>query len=1510
MSSTIDKPIVEIQFDNQQFEKNVQTSLNSITALNKSLDMPNAAKGFENINTAAKNVNFSGVSSAIDTIQSKFSTFEVMVITTLANITNSALEFGKKMITSFVEPMKTGFQEYETQINAVQTILANTSMKGTTIDQVNKALDELNTYSDKTIYNFTEMTKNIGTFTSAGVDLNTSVSAIKGIANLAAVSGSNSYQAATAMYQLSQALASGTVKLMDWNSVVNAGMGGQVFQDALKETAKAHGIAIDEMIKGEGSFRDTLKDGWLTSDVLTETLAKFTGDLSAKQLQSMGYAEDQITAIMKMGQTANDAATKVKTITQLLDTLREANQSGWTQTWEIIVGDFEEAKSLLTEVSNSFGVIISASAASRNSMLQGWKDLGGRTLLIEALRNSLEGVASIVKPITEAFKEIFPPTTGKQLYDLTAAFEKLTEKFVLNKEESENLKTTFKALFMVVDGVITVIKSGLTILNPLLDFIGYIGSNIIKVTGILARSIFGIKDYIGEISSFEKGLTNLIDTFKEFIGSIKVNFIIPGLDSTSSLIKKTSADIVEFKNMMTSFFNDIGESSKSGLETANERMTNFFTTINNIKNGLSNFSSKVKEAFSPVAGQIQEAFSDVTITDAIGTGMITGIILVIKKLLTNVDKIVSSFGDVMNSTVKVLDETRNALKAWQTSLKAETLFKIAAAVALLTVSLIALSFIDGDKLKNGLVGITLLLGEIVGTMEVLSKFPVTGVTSAAASMVIMSIAVSILAGALNELKDFQSWDETWPAIVAMGALMFGLVKSANSLSKNINGTEFIKTSIGILIFSASLKQMAKAMKSFAELNPDEIKKSLLTIGILLAEITFFIKGINYEGLSNGQVTIVAIATSLLILYTAVKLFGQMDMDVLKQGLLSVTGLLLGLSVSMRIIGSMDISGGMVTLIGLAGALTLLTIPIKELGAMNYEQLKQGLISVGLLLVGLTASMKILGTGNYIGVGTGLLLMAAGLALLAIPIKTLGSMPWQALVLGLGSVIVVLASFVGVSLLLAPLGPALLIVAGAFALFGVAAMAVGVGLAQLALGFATFAAIGAVGAAAIIATFAVLIPGLAALIPRIAELIVTGMTSFTKALAASSPILFESIAIIITTFLKMIRDVVPALVETVAILLVKLLETIAQYAPQIIAAGYDILISFMKGFADNIQEIVELGITIIVNFMNGIATKLPDVVQAGVNIVVSFIEGIANSLSSIIQSAFDLMIAFINGLTSAINLNTPILIEATNNLFAAIVNAGILVLKNAVAQYLNAGDAIMDSGFIQGIKSKIIIAVYTIENMMTTLIGTIKDRVEEFKDAAKHVISGFINGITDKIGDAVSAIKDFGSSVADALRDVFDINSPSRVSYDIAGYFGEGFINGLLAFSAGAVRVTKGIGTNVNNALSDSMSEIPNILNTNLDYEPVIKPILDLSNVKAGANQLYSMVGGAELSVQTSSQLAANAVYQRPSADTTETTGSTNNPQNGSPTFIQYNYSPKSLSRIEIYRQTKNLISTM
>lgn len=448
MSKTIDEKVVEMRFDNKQFESNVATSMSTLEKLKRSLKLDGAAKGLEDINGAAKKVDMSGLGNGVESVSAKFSALQVIGVTALANITNSAVNAGKRMVSALtIDPVLSGFKEYETQINAVQTILANTSSKGTTIDDVTAALDELNHYADLTIYNFTEMTRNIGTFTAAGIDLDTSVNAIQGIANLAAVSGSTSQQASVAMYQLSQALASGTVKLMDWNSVVNAGMGGEVFQNALKETSELLGTGAKAAIEAEGSFRESLRTGWLTSEVLTETLKKFTTsganeyvakytgltkeavqaaldnakaqygeadaiDKAAEALANKsGKNKDEIKSILQMAKTATEAATKVKTFSQLWDVLKEAAQSGWAKTWQIIIGDFEEAKALLTPISDTLTNIINKMSDWRNSLLE--SALGkGFSKLGERITGVLKPIEKVVNTVTETTTEVTDTITN------------------------------------------------------------------------------------------------------------------------------------------------------------------------------------------------------------------------------------------------------------------------------------------------------------------------------------------------------------------------------------------------------------------------------------------------------------------------------------------------------------------------------------------------------------------------------------------------------------------------------------------------------------------------------------------------------------------------------------------------------------------------------------------------------------------------------------------------------------------------------------------------------------------------------------------------------------------------------------------------------------------------------------------------------------------------------------------------------------------------------------------
>lgn len=1272
MSTTVDERVVEMRFDNKQFEQNIQTSLSSLDKLKKSLNLEGAAKGLETVNDAANKCsgNMSPLSNAVETVRVRFSALEVMAITALQNITNSALAAGKNLVSAFtIDPIKTGFEEYETQINAVQTILANTSSKGTTLDQVNNALDELNHYADMTIYNFTEMTRNIGTFTAAGVDLDTSVAAIKGIANLAAVSGSNSQQASTAMYQLSQALAAGTVKLQDWNSVVNAGMGGQVFQDALKETAKVHGIAIDEMIKDEGSFRETLSKGWLTSDILTETLAKFTGDLNEDQLRTMGYTDDQIKSIMEMGKTANDAATKVKTFTQLFDTLKEAAQSGWTQSWEIIVGDFEEAKELLTEVSDTFSAVINASADARNKMLQDWKDLGGRTMMIEAVKNVFEGLVSVAKPVREAFNEIFPPMTGKQLAEITERIRDLTAKFKMGEESSKNLKNTFKGVFAVLDIVGQAFKAVAGGVGELIGLFLPAGNGVLSLTGSFGEYLVKLDETVKKTDIFGKAVSTVVDIVKTVITFVKTagekvkefgkaageKFDFPGFELFHSFLERVHDRMAQI--------GDGAGKMKSGVIVAFEMMgealekCKFLKVMEALWTAVKVIAGGIADAVGTMMGTLAEKLGNADfsgVLDILNSIAVGGIALSVSKFLKSVTEPLEGLNGVLEGVTGILDGVRGCFEAYQTNLKAGTLLKIGAAIALLAGSIVAISLIDSDKLSASLGAITVLFANLLGAMAIFNKISSdTGkVSKACTAMIAMSVAVSILAGALKKVSDLD-WGELARGLVGIAGLTTIVVASSKAMASSQK--QVMKGVTSLIIFGAAIKILASACEDLSKLQWDELGRGLTGVGVLFAEIAVFLRVAKFNGKMISTATgIVILSAAMKVLASACKDFGQMEWSEIGKGLAGIGGLLAELAVFTNLAGNAKhvMSTG-VALIAIGAAMKIFASAVKDFGQLQWDEIGRGLTAMGGAVAEVAIAVNLM-PKNMIGIGTGLvivggaleiiancmskfggmqweeigrgltvmggalaelaislnfmkgtlggsaaLLVASGaLAVLAPVLSILGALSWEAIAKGLISIAGAFTIIGVAGAVLTPLVPTILALSGAFALIGVGVLtigagllAAGTGLSALAIGFTALATAGAAGATAIVAALTVIVTGIAGLIPAVLTKVGEGIIAICKVIAAGAPAIGEAVKAVVLTLIDVFVSCVPQLADGALQLVVGVLAALVTYTPQIVDLAFKFLIGILEGIASNLPSLIKAGVDVLVAFFAGIVDAL-------------------------------------------------------------------------------------------------------------------------------------------------------------------------------------------------------------------------------------------------------------------------------------------------------------------------------
>lgn len=1244
MSKTIDERVVEMRFDNKQFESNVQTSLSTIEKLKKSLDMDGATKGLESIDSAAKKVDMSGLGSAVETVKTRFSALEIMAVTALANITNSVVNTGKQMLRSLtIEPISQGFEEYELKMGSIQTIMMST---GASLEEVNKYLQELNTYSDKTIYSFQDMTSNIGKFTNAGVGLEDAVMAIQGVSNVAAVSGANANEASRAMYNFAQALSAGYVKLIDWKSIESANMATVEFKTQLLESAVACGTltktadGMYKTVKGNvidatHGFNDSLQDQWMTTEALVSTLRDYA---------------DETTEI---GAKAFAAAQDVKTFSQLMDTLKEAVGSGWANTWEILFGDFEEAKELWTGLSQVIGGFIDAQADARNEMLQGWKDLGGRTKLIEALKNAFEGVQSVIKPIYEAFREIFPPTTAQQLYDITENLRKFTANLKLSDTASANLKSTFKGLFAILDIIKQAFSAIFTAIKPLFGGFGTLGNGILGFTGGIGDAIVAFDEFIKTSGAFQKvgdGIATVIQTIMTALSTLK-NKIKEKFESANFELFHSLLERIHER--MTQVGEVAGE-MKSGVivafEVIGEALAAVWNAVKTIGSGIVKILGELGSSLAKNLGEAN--FSG--IIDLLNGISFGAIAVGITKFVGTFRKAIEDIGSFKESFIGILDSVRGCFEAYQTQLQAGTLLKIASAIAILTASLIALSLVDSEKLNVALGAITVLFAELLASMAVFNKISgqATGVMKSVTAMLGIATAVLILASALKKIADLDAKQLTTGLIGVAGltAMMVAAAKAMSSNSKTI-----IKGATQMVIFAAAIKILASVCEQLAKLDWNQLAKGLVGVGVLLAEVSLFLRTAKFSGKSITTATgIVILSAAIKVLASACKDFGEMKWEDIGKGLASIAVLLAEITAFTKLTGNAQnvISTG-VALIAIAAAMKILASAVKDFSTMQWGEIARGLTAMAGALAAITVAVKFM-PNNMAGIGAGLVIVSAALVVLSTALEKMGNLSWEQVAKGLitlGGAMTILAiglntmtgtlagsaallvaasallvltpvlailgamswssivkglvtlagafAVLGVAgAVLTPLVPSILALSGSLALIGVAVVGIGAGLAlagaglsALAVGLTALAAAGTAGATAIVASLTVIITGVAALIPAIVAKIGEAIVEFCKVIADSAGAIGEAVKAVVLMLVDVLVECVPAIADGALKLIAGVLEALVEYTPSIVDSIFQFLIAVLEGVAKNLPGLIQAAVDVLMAFFSGIVDAL-------------------------------------------------------------------------------------------------------------------------------------------------------------------------------------------------------------------------------------------------------------------------------------------------------------------------------
>jgi len=1410
-----DDRVVGLEFDNSKFESKLAQTIASLDKLQTTLDKQNGKKALEDLSTAGSKFDVSNITAGIEGVSAKFLALSTIGITALANIASKAVSVGIDLAKSLsLDNVLAGFHEYETNMNSIQTIMTNTRKDGSTLQDVNKALDELNHYSDQTIYNFSEMARNIGTFTAAGVDLNTSTQSIKGIANLAAASGSDANQAATAMYQLSQAMASGTVKLMDWNSVVNAGMGGEMFQEALFNAGKLKGTldgvgantTFDKWKASGNSFRDSLESGWITADVLTTTLQGFTGDLSEAQLTAMGYTQQQAQEVMAMGQSAKDAATQVKTFTQLVGTVKESIGSGWSQTFKLIIGDFDQARGLFTGINSVIGDMIQKGADNRNNLLQGWADLGGRGALIDGVVRIFFALGAAIKPVQQAFHNIFPPMTAEKLYDLTVKFRDFTAALMPSTATILRLQRVFEGVFAALEIGWTVIKGVAEVFKTLfmelksgtdgkvLKFFAEIGDKVVALNKVLVEG-GGIKDFFTKITD---AIKDPIPALKDFLGYLS-NIGDGAVGDAINLIVQAFQQALPVLGMARDLFGVL-----------KDKIAEFVSSID-IGGVFDDLTDSIKEFLSSInigggGLDISDKFGDTPdVVKDIGARFdhLKDIVSSVADFFQSVGNVI---GDLWGKISPVLDEVFDHIHDWFSTLGEKLGDAIGTGDFNKVVDVVNVGLLGGILVilrkffKNGL-NIDFgggLMEKISGTFGQLTDTLKAMQTKIKADALIkIAIALGVLVASLVVLSLIDSAALT-KALVAM-AVGFAQLAAMMKLMEKVTGSasKFVGLAAGLLLLAGAMLILAIAMKIFATMSWEDIAQGLTAVTVLLGTLVLVAKRLDASDMIKAGAGILILAGGMVVLGLALRMFAGMSLPEMGQGLIGVGAGLVIIAESMKRMPTISPKDG-AAIILIAAGLLVLSFAVKQFAELSWGEMAKGFASVaaglliiagamhlmpkdmlltaaGLLVVGVALLVIAKAIETFAGmsmgeVGKGLGIIAAALVLLAIAahamsgaivgaiaigimavslalltgvLTALSKLSLTELALAIGALAAVFVVLGLAALVLEPVIPALMLLGVALALIGLGFVLFGAGVAMAASGFLALAKAGDAG----IKVFVKLLDVLISKIPEFLGAIAGGLLDALQIFVDMLPQLMEMVVTVVTSLLDTVKTLIPEIVSVVVVLIETLIGALVELYPVVIEAGFSLLMALLNGIKEHVPEIVITVAEIIVGFLNALSESLQMIIAAGADLIIKFLEGIGSNALKVIEAGFKVLIDFLEGLANSIRENRSKLWAAGIDIIAAIFG---------------------------GITEK----VAEVWTFFSGLVGTVLEKIGTVTSSLTQKGKDFIIGLLHGLQEVWETVKTFVEGLADRIKSY--ISSPLTILLEAGKDVIRGLWNGIVA----------------------------------------------------------------------------------------------------------------------------------
>jgi tape measure domain-containing protein len=1444
--SSIDDRIVNMQFNNAQFQKGISQTNASLKELKGNLRLDGATDGIGKVQAAADRFSLGRMESALQNISSKFSAFGAVGFSVIQNLTNAALNAGKSMVGALVDPIVQGGEK-----RAAALQQANFQFRGLGLDiqaTMNAALAAVK----GTAFGLDDAALAAGQFGASGIVAGAGLeTALRAVSGVAAQTGS-SYESVAQIFEK----VAGNGRLMGDDLLQLSSRG----VNAAATLAKSMGTT-------ESSVREMVTDGKISFQQFSDAMNDAFGANAAKanELYS-GALSNMNAALARLGATVQG---------QRLFSLRDI--------FNALGPLIDNVTAALMPLINAFNAFQAASSATTVNAIDHWFGPG----LVVSIQNIVQAILAIGKAIGGGFRQIFPDNTENQLKAIAVFLQNLTAALIPGTKAAGELQRSFAGFFALFDIAGQIIGSFIRMIAQLFGFIGdgsgdflsitaNIGDFIVKVDQVLKQGQFFTKFFqvIGSVLEVPIGI---LRTFVAVLASLAPflspsNWNTSGIDKFADDVKTRFSGLIQLGNIMNAFW--------AGVVAAATVAWGVIKVI------FSYVGAAIKAAVGIISGVLNGlSFDDALQT--VNTGLFAGLLVIIKKFTDVLKGVFEGNGGIVGAIKGVFGALTDQIKAMTAQTNAKTLTQIAIAIALLAASAVALSLVDTLKLAQALGAIAALMGSLIGVFAALQGIMGTKGTArliaVAVTMDLIAGAILVLAGAVAILAALP-FDRLSAAvgviIVLLGALV-GALWSLNSI-----GPRVIVGVAAISILAPAMVLLAGAIAILAAIPMDRLASAMgamiLALGAFIGTLWSITK--IGPGVILATTAIAILAPAMVILATALAILGSVPLGNLAQALgafIIVLGAMVGTLWSLSKIGPQVliaaaaiaiISGALIGLVGaiaalaalplanlaagvgafiivmaalvgslvilsgldgpmiiaavalamVAGAINLVVGAVAVFAAMPMENLIQGIAALAIVLGILVVSVMILGgLAEFALAGAGaLIIIAAALAIISPAIVLLGTMDWDSIgrmAATLGIAIAILS--VG-GVLLVPASVGFLLMGVALLLLGTGIKAAGEGIVALSVGIAALVVVGAGGLALMASAIDIFIQKL----PLLGVGFGAAIVSMVVTIGAQAPSMITAFVNIILAMLSAINLVVPDIINTATLLIISFVNALVILIPFLADAGLQIIEGVLGAIAEHIGDIALLATEIVANFIDGIANGLPRIINSGINLIIKFINGLANGIRD----------------------NRSRMEAAGANLL----------------------DALTD---------------------------------------------GMTSGISNAVNRVVSAARRLAAAIPDAIAKVLHINSPSKVTMEQGQFVGDGVAIGMDNRVSNVDDSARNLGNTAIKGLKDSLSGVSDFVGDNLDMAPTIRPVIDLSAVKSGVASIPGLMPKApSISLDTSNNVASSVSLQEQArnAQLVLETTKKEQPSGSTINFTQNNNSPKALSTSEVYRNTKNQLSTL